>query len=256
MLTRLGAVILLALATQAGFAQTAEIDQLFEETGLRQEIHQLPAAIDELSAPIMRQTCPRCSPATITSTTMVLRETFEPSAIYSEIRQRFQASYSPAYALEVFHDMEATVYGKLAALDTWADKPENRKQMTQAMASQTPPPAAKRAFLLRQLAQVSGTTDLMIDLVCRIVRSVAPEPAGCPDFASPMKRAFTEAMIKRWSWLYQDLSDDDLSEAVRIARSPAEKWFVSTYSQATGDAFAARMQIAMSRLTRQLAPAR
>lgn len=253
---RLGVTLSLLFLAHTGFGQTSEIDQLLEETGLRQEIFQLPAAINEISGPIMRQTCPRCSAATIASTTTIFRQTFEPSALYDDIRHRFEATYNSPYALQVFHDTESTVYGKMAALDTWADKPENRQQMAQAMASQAAMPAAKRGLLLRELAEVSGTTEVTIGLVCQIVRSVAPEPAGCPDISGPMKRAFTDAMIKRWSYLYQDLSDDDLSQAIRIAHTPAERWFMTAYAQATGDAFAARMQVAMSRLSRQFAPAR
>ena len=253
---RPGVAISLLFLAHACFAETSEIDQLLEETGLRQEIFQLPAAINEISAPIMRQTCPGCSASTIASTTTVFRQTFEPTALYDDIRRRFEENYNSPYALDVFHDMEATVYGKMAALDTWADKPENRQQMAQAMASQPAMPAAKRRLLLQQLAQASGTTDVTIGLVCQIVRSVAPEPEGCPGISGPMKRAINEAMIKRWSYLYQNLSDDDISQAIRIARTPAERWFMATYAQAAGDAFAARMQVAMSRLTRQMAPAR
>lgn len=253
---KLGTAVVLCLAAQTCFGQTSEIDQLLDETGLKQEIFQLPAAINEISAPILRQTCPRCSPAAIASTTSIFRQTFEPTSLYNDIRRHFEENYNSPYALDVFHDMEATVYGKMAALDRWADKPENRQQIAQAMASQSPVPTAKRGLLLRQLAQLSGTTDVMTGLVCQIVRSVAPEPAGCPNISGPMKRAFTDAMIKRWSYLYQDISNDDLSQAIRISRSPAERWFLTTYAQATGDAFAARMQDVVSRLTRQFSPGR
>jgi hypothetical protein len=166
---RRGVMVLLACFAHLCFGQTSEIDQLLDETGLKQQIFQLPAAINEISAPIMRQTCPRCSAATISSTTTIFRQTFEPSAIYKDIRQRFEASYNSRYGLQVFHDMEYTVYGKMASLDT----------------SQAALPAAKRGLLLRELAQVSGTSDVMTGLVCQIVRSVAPEAAGCPDFSGP-----------------------------------------------------------------------
>lgn len=253
---RLGAAVFLFLLTQAAQGQLNDIDQLFRQTGLQQQIYEIPGAMDEMSAPIIRKTCPRCSAQTVASISAALRDAFEPAALYQEIRQRFAQRYNSTYALLVFHDLEATVYGRINALDLQAETPTVKKYVAQVMATPGAPPPGKRTQLLRQFAQASGTSDVMVSLVCQIVRSLAPAPAGCGEITAPIKSAYTDAMVKRWNYLYQSLSDQDLTEAIRIAGTPAERWYMTAVTQATGDAFAVRMQFAMARLAREIQPAR
>ncbi len=133
-----------------------------------------------------------------------------------------------------------------------AETPGVKEQLARLVAGPTAPPPGKRVMLLRRFAQASGTSDMNSNLVCQIIRGFEPGPAGCTDVVGPMKRAYTEGMVRRWYYLYQGLPDDDLTQAIHIANTPAERWF----GAATGVAFAVRMQLAMARITRLIAPAK
>lgn len=258
-------LIVFSSAGLAGAAPVRELpiresaESLYRHAGLERQVPQLGAQIEQQ----LRGTPSAIPAAALERMGMAIRQAFDEKRMKAEILADLRSEWDPTRAAEALKWLRSPVGREVTQMEERASTPEAQRALESFGASlAATPPDPKRLEGVRRLDQATRTTDLSVEIMSTMARTIArtaaaahPGPASLEDVDRAiaaqypaMREAAEVYTLIAFLYTYRDLSPGRFAEYLAFFDTPGGKW----YQQTVGAAFQRAVNQASERFAAEL----
>lgn len=247
-------VSLALLAATGLWAQdrSAVIEEAFRLGGVRETLQSLPAQANEMSVAAVAQLAPEQRKPFTPLIKDASLKLLDPAACYPEVQHYFLKHYDGP-KLNTFIALERTsVYRTMHRLEAGASTAAAQTTRRRFEANlNADPPGQKRRDTLQKIDQVTGATELQLQLVSAVLNTAsaamgatAPAELNTQSGAFPPKvrPLLTEQTLHRNLFVFRNADDVELEDYAEALRQPAVDWFNRNLREAILAVVAERVQ--------------
>ena len=168
----------------------------------------------------------------------VLSEVLRPELFYRGVENHLNKNFNRAYCLQALEWLRSALGRKVTQAELEAVGPEVRSKVeSYARQLERTPPTQRRMELFERLAEASGATEFLGDMMAGFAARLHP---GQQFTAEQLERGSKRGRAIAMGWavnsqaltyVYRGLTSDELTKYIQFLESDAGKWFEKTWQE-------------------------
>lgn len=253
------------------YAQQGKIDALVKEvleiSGAKKQIQQIPEMVKSHMAQRQGETDPKV----YETIRKIMIESYQADALYQAVAESLQKKFDAQSLSAVLQWHRSPLSRKITQLEVQSSSPKALQEMQQFAAQlQNKPPAQGRLALVQKLDQLTGSSELSIEMALTSFRAMAKafdpvlpqekrlKPGQLEEIGNTMRRQL-EVPLKNQTLIvflftYRSLPDSELKQYVDFVESDPGRWFHKVMNESFLYAMTAAAERASKEIIKNIPP--
>jgi len=223
------------------------IDDILVVTGIKENLQSISDQVGQGIRASTQNEPTRLSEDLISEMEHVATQAYSSETLVGGIANALKENWHEARLREVLQTSSTPLSRRMTALESQQPAPAELGAFISRLATQPLPPA--RLALLKQLDEISRSSEFAVKILSSTMRSVAiGVTGGCGDGIATFNKKFAaqrgqleentrNSTRAQMAYIYRDVSDADLRKYVKSLGKPSSRWFADIVYSALDKGF-------------------